>query len=1030
MLPDPLLGRVVEGKYRIDSLLGGGGQGSVYRATHVHLNRTSAFKVVRADAAEEPAAVERFRREARAVASLKHPLIVTVHDFGADPDLGVYLVMEFLEGRTLDREIARRGRLSADEVVEIGSRICEALHAAHSAGVLHRDVKPANVFLEARADGSRGVKLLDFGVAFLRAADAGGTGTPAYMAPEQWRGEQLDARSDVYATGCVLYEMLAGRPPFVVDGGAPLADRHESETPAPPSALAGTLPEGLDEVLLRALAKAPEERFQTAAELGEALEELSVPDYGKLETTAAGAPSRQRDGERRAPGNLPQQVTTFVGRERQMAEIADSLASSRLVTITGPGGSGKTRLALRIAEQLAPSLTGGAWQVQLAPLADPGLVTQAVATALGLSAPPGRSLAETLLDFLQAKRLLLLLDNCEHLVSACAELADGVLRSCPLVKVLATSQEPLGIFGEATHVLPPLSLPEESAGSPEPILRSEAVQLFVDRARLASPGFELTGENAAAVARICRRLDGIPLALELAAARVKLLSVEQIDARLDDRFRLLVSGSRTAEPRQRTLQAAIDWSYELLDDDVRTLFARLSVFAGGFTLEAAEAVCSGDGVESDDVLVLLSSLVDKSLVLVDEGPRAARYRMLQTIRQYAGERLRASGEAAAVRSRHRDVYHALAHEAEGELHGAEQSVWLDRLESEHDNLRAALEWSKTDADSGALLDLAGSLWEFWLVRGHAREGRRWLETALTTSAKASPRARAKALHGGGTLARVLGDYERSIGEHEESLALWREVGDASRIASALNHLGIVLQWKGDYERASALHSEALALAREVGNRWEEALALKNLGIIAHFLGDFDAARCRLEESASISRALDDTWEIASALNNLAVVASSQKDFPRSAMLLEEVLELNRRLGAKRGVAMAILNLGAVTQYQGDYDGAADLLKESLALNLEAGDKRLTAYVLECFVSLLVEQEYPDQALRIAGAAAALRKGIRSPLAPAEREELETWIAKAREALGEEDADRALASGEAMTLQQTIDFIFTVPTLAE
>ncbi len=730
--------------------------------------------------------------------------------------------------------------------------------------------------------------------------------------------------------------------------------------------------------------------------------------------------ARRRANDRAVRTNLPQQVTAFVGREREIEAVREAIAGHRLVTITGPGGSGKTRLSLEVAASLADEYPDGVWQVQLAPLAGPALVPRAVANVLGIR-ESGQPALTTMLDFLQFKRLLLVLDNCEHLVSACAELTDAILRACPLVRVLATSQEGLNILGESVYALAPLSLPDTDRLTPDDIERFEAVRLFADRARLANSAFSITAENAPAVARICQRLDGIPLAIELAAARVKLLSVEQIDERLDDRFRLLTTGSRTAEPRQRTLEATIDWSYDLLVGPARLVFDRLSVFAGGFDLEAVEAVCAGDGVRPDDVLYMLSNLVDKSLVLVDERRGASRYRLLQTIRQYAGEKLHMSSDAAATRTRHRDYYLRFAERAERELKGPEQDVWLKRLELEHDNLRAALEWSKTDAgDSDAYLRLAGALWEFWFVRGHEREGGEWIEIALATSPPELEAARAKALHGAGALARLRGDYGLAVERHAESLAIWRKLGDRSRVAAALNHLGIVRQWQGEYDDAWRLLEEALAVSREAGNRWETTPALKNLGVIAHVRGDYDRAVELYEESLQISRSLDDAWEIATTLNNLAVVMASRGDFRRASELFEEDLALYRRLGDRRGIAMALNNLGEMAQNQGAYGRAADLLSESLLLNVDAGNKRLIAYGLECFVSLLAARGHADRALRLAGAAEALREEIGSPLSSAERESLDGSIASARSALAPSHADKAWEDGRAMTLQQAVD----------
>jgi predicted ATPase/transcriptional regulator with XRE-family HTH domain len=482
--------------------------------------------------------------------------------------------------------------------------------------------------------------------------------------------------------------------------------------------------------------------------------------------------------------DLPVPMTSFIGRARELAAVKQRFSSARLLTLTGPGGCGKTRLALQAAAELADKFADGVCFVELAPLGDPRLVPQSVASALGVREEPTRPLPVTLIDTLHRRQLLLVLDNCEHLIAACAELAHILLSACPQLHVLATSREVLGVAGEMAWRVPPLASPDPQRPVPvEHLLQYEAVQLFVERARTVQPTFTVTERNAAAVAQVCHRLDGIPLAIELAAARVKVLTVEQIAARLDDRFRLLTGGSRIALPRQQTLQAAIDWSYDLLSEPERRLWRRLSVFAGGWTLEAAEAVCAGAGLDAAEVLDRLTSLVDKSLVTVDAMAGEARYRLLETIRQYGREKLERSGEAAVIRRQHLEWHVGLAERAEPELTGPDQAVWLEKLEAEHDNLRAALEWSQVEAQGEQIgLRVAAALWRFWLVHGHLREGRRWLEGMLAGSPEAWPAVRAKALYGAGALAEDQGDYAAARAFFAESLALRRELLDAGAFA--------------------------------------------------------------------------------------------------------------------------------------------------------------------------------------------------------------------------------------------------------
>jgi predicted ATPase/class 3 adenylate cyclase len=481
------------------------------------------------------------------------------------------------------------------------------------------------------------------------------------------------------------------------------------------------------------------------------------------------------------PNNLPLQLTSFVGREREQAEVRRLLTTARLVTLTGTGGCGKTRLALQVGAELADAFADGVWFVDLAPLADPALVPQTVAAVLGVHEVAGRPLLQTVADHLRGRELLLILDNCEHLLDACAQLADALLRACPRLRILATSRELLGVAGESAWRVPSLTLPDaRQPPAAASLTQYEAVRLFIERAVAALPTFAVTNQNAPAVAQLCWRLDGIPLAIELAAARVRMLTVEQIAARLDDRFRLLTGGSRTALRRQQTLQAAIDWSYQLLSEEERLLLQRLAVFAGGWTLEAAEAVGVGASIEGADVLDLLGALVDKSLVVAEGQGAHERYRLLETIRQYAGEKLLEAGEVGPIRDQHRDWYVGLAARAEPELTGPGEEEWLGRLEVEHDNLRAALAWS-LEGDPGVGLRLAASLGGFWARHGHLVEGRRWLEAFLTRApAPDDPeeqRVRARALRRAGILASDQQDRAAARTFLAESLILFRALGD-------------------------------------------------------------------------------------------------------------------------------------------------------------------------------------------------------------------------------------------------------------
>jgi predicted ATPase/DNA-binding CsgD family transcriptional regulator len=679
--------------------------------------------------------------------------------------------------------------------------------------------------------------------------------------------------------------------------------------------------------------------------------------------------------ERRLPHNLPLALSTFVGRRREVAELKRLLGETRLLTLTGAGGSGKTRLAAAVVFEVVEGFEDGAWWVALAPLSEPALVPQAVARSLGVSEQPGVPLADTLADSLRERELLLILDNCEHLVGACAEMAATLLRYCPGLKILATSREALGVAGEISWPVPPLSLPDPDAPPPaEGLVRYESVRLFVERARATVPSFALTEENAPAVAALCRRLEGIPLAIELAAARTKVLSVGQILERLKDSLKLLAGTDRTAPQRQRTLRGALDWSYELLDEQERDLFGRLSVFAGGWILEAAEAVGTTEGTE-EDVLDVLSGLVDKSLMVAETGYQGApRYRMLEPVRQYARERLEERGEAERVRERHAGFFLSLVEEAEPELNGARQAEWLDRLEEEHDNLRAAIRWALERGETEMALRLAASAAHFRYPRGYLTEGRTQLEAALA-GASGTPAARAKALTEVGWFALEQSDHDQARRSLEESLLVYRELDDKYGVAHALECLSVAKTRLGEYGRAVQLQEESLALYRELGHEWGIAVSLNNLGVVAQEQGNYERAAALHLESLALLRVLGDSLEIGWALRSLAQVYLMQGQLERSATLLEESQSILRELGTKLALAQTLRTLGETVLRQGDGTRAAAAYGEGLALAAEVGSKTEVAGCLEGLAEVALTHGQSARAARLWGAAETLREAI-------------------------------------------------------
>jgi predicted ATPase/class 3 adenylate cyclase len=645
--------------------------------------------------------------------------------------------------------------------------------------------------------------------------------------------------------------------------------------------------------------------------------------------------------------NLPEQLTSFVGREAEVAEIKHLLSRTRLVTLSGSGGNGKTRLALQVAAEMVDQFANGVWFVDMAAVLDPALIASMVATTLRLREQPGHAMSETLTAFLQDKRLLLILDNCEQIVSACAVLADNLLKSCPDLHILATSREGLGIAGETTWRVPSLATPStQDLSSLEKIGQSPAVRLFVDRAASVVSDFQLTHKNAPAIAKVCQRLDGIPLAIELAAARVKMISPEEIALRLNDRFRLLTGGSRTALPRHQTLRAAIDWSYHLLGGAEGVLFRRLSLFCGSFSLEAAESICEGPDLESMDVLDSVCRLVDKSLLILERSEGSARYRMLETIREYAFDRLRESGETARLQSRFLDFFLNFGQRAHQELCGPAQGEWLERLDAEEENFRAALTWTAQEQDlQASQLRLALTLRRFWLVRGYWEEGLNFfLRVISTDSVREFVLERSVALNSCGNLACQLGRYAEATQHYEQSLAFRRELADERGIAATLNNLGNVYLHQRDCGKAEPLFSEALAYFRKFQDERGVAACLNNLASVQNTKHEFSSADGSAREALEIFRSVGDDLGVAASLTELGKIAISQNDVGSARAYLEESLGLCRQLGEKVGIVGSLQSLGELMMIQNHYESARSLYKESLdiATDLAAVRYMITA----------------------------------------------------------------------------------------
>lgn len=901
---------LLQDRYLVHEKIGQGSMGAIYRAVDLRLDNEVALKQIMRPGRPFRDA---FVREARLLARLRHPALPKVIDYFVD-DNGQFLVMEFIPGDDLGTAALKRlAPFPLEQIMDWASQLLRVLTYLHGQQppIIHRDVKPSNLKLMANGE----IILLDFGLARKEQPAPGATDdltgyTSHYAAPEQILGQKVDARADLYALAATLYDLATGvKPPDAVRHRQaalaagkpdPLLPAHESQP---------TLPTAVSTILQQALALNPEERFASAQDMLIAWQS-AVAVHMAL------------------PHNLPAQYTSLVGRKAEMRAIRQRLSRDgvRLLTLTGPAGIGKTRLAQQCAAALLDDFRDGVFFVSLGPLRDATLVIASIAQALGVKESGQKSLMEHVQAWLRDRQVLLLLDNFEHVLDA-ARLVTDLLAACRQLSVLATSRETLHLRGEHEFPVSPLALPGRGQVLPvSEALRFTAVSLFYQRARAANPDFELNDENVTAVVDICTRLDGLPLAIELAAAHVKTLAPVQILERLADRFELLRGGPRDLPSRQQALQAALDWSHDLLPPEEKKLFRRLAVFAGGFTLETAVAICQPAANDLEplalEVADGLASLADKNLVQRQTIlPGESRYTMLVTVQAYAAERLGESGETAVLQRRHAAHYLAWAEKIRPELLGAAPESPLSQLELEHDNLRAVLQWALTSSNEEVGFHLGDALWRFWQAHGHYTEGRQWLDKLLAQNDTASI-GRVKALSAAGNLAFDQGDYDRFLALHEESLVLSRRLGDKYWESIGLNNLAVGWLSFGNYEQAMWYLKESLALSREVGH----------------------------------------TANVGHALNNLGLVALRQGNYQQARRYLEESLSTFRKQANKRATCLPLGNLGEITAYQGEYKQAVGLLQEALRLSEEIGDKWLMAQNLRSLGWIARDRGYRQQAV--------------------------------------------------------------------
>jgi predicted ATPase len=915
--------------------IGRGGFGIVFRATQVALDRVVAVKVLTAELDEDR---ERFLREQRAMGRLTgHPNIVGVLQVGETESGYPYLVMQYHRQGSLEARIKRLGLLPLDEVLRVGVKMAGALESAHRLGILHRDIKPANILLTDYGEPA----LADFGIAHItggfKTATGTFTGSPAFTAPETLSGDPPTAASDVYGLGATLFAALTGHAAYERRSGEQVVAQflRIATEPVPDLREAG-IPDDVSDVVEKAMARDPQDR-PSAHAFGEELQRVQSSHGLPVDEIALrGEPTDQaapRGEAQRTIGNLPVELTSFIGRRSELADAANLLSTSHLVTLTGIGGVGKTRLALRAAAQAAADFPDGVWLVELGDLRDGSALVDVLAATLGLRDESARPLRDVLVEFLGSRNVLLVLDNCEQVVDDAAKLADALLRACPELRILATSRERLGIAGESVLPLTPLACPEADR---EPTLRGlpkfDAVALFAERAAEAVPGFELTNDNKGTVTQICSRLDGLPLAIELAAARLRAISSEQLLERLADRYTLLTRGRRGAPTRQQTLGWSVGWSYDLCTPAEQDLWDRLSVFAGGFDLEAAEYICRGD-LAPEELLDLLSALVDKSILIRGESDGAVRFRLLDTLRDYAREKIRQTDRYRQLRRRHANWYRLLVSEAAADWFSPRQMYWLKRLEREGANLREALRFSLDDSPETAL-EITGNSQEVGIARGALSDTRRWLDRALARVPPEPTTAWLRAVYGAAMIAGLQGDLPAQAARVAEARSLIGQIADpaahcladiadgfklllsgelglaSARFEAALDAtddpalrassmmlMGWALEFMGDISRALVWQEKALAVAESAGEVVYRSYALWSIGVGWWRHGKPQRAEQLLHECLQLTRRVDDPRTASSCLEALAWIARAQQNPRRAVVLLAAAARLGGALGA-------------------------------------------------------------------------------------------------------------------------------------
>jgi len=992
-----MIGKTIS-HYHILEELGRGGMGVVYKATDTKLKRTVALKFLPHHLTKNDTDLTRFLQEAQAAAALNHPNVCTIHeihDEGEHP----FIVMEYVEGRTLrdvihtplgppevSGQAPSRGEkvvspplkgdlggckeLSLNDLIDIPIQIAEALKAAHAKGIIHRDIKSENIMV---TDDGR-VKVMDFGLAKLRGSvkltkTGTTTGTAAYMSPEQFKNEEVDHRTDIWSLGVVLYEILTGSLPFQGDYEQAMMYSILNEEPEDVKKMYPDCTDVLADVVSTCLQKEPENRFASMQDILDVLE-------GTVQPVKVGVVS--------AKHNLPVQLTSFIGRSQQIEIVKKLLSENRLVTLTGAGGCGKTRLAVEIAVTLKQAYEDGIWFINLAPGKDPNFVAKEITKVLDVKEEPNKAIIDNLIENIKNKTLLILLDNCEHLVQTCAEIADRLLRSVEGIQILATSREPLNTLGEVPWRVPSLSIPDNGSKKDiDEVLRYEAIKLFTDRACSSKPGFNLNPQNISSIVQVCQRVDGIPLAIELAASRIRHLSPETILERLSAQMMILASSNRAAPERQQTLQATIDWSYNLLTEEEKRLFNQLSVFTGDFNIEAVEEICTDDELKKENILPLLCQLVDKSLVIAeDQEDESVRYRCLVSLQQYSLQKLKESGEEEKYRKVHLLYYLQMAEQAYEEQFESELT-WMNKLESEHDNLVAGLNWSFTQSIEEFIL-LAGYLAWFWRNHSHIRLAEDYLGKAVSK------------------------DIEKS-----------------GAYARALCGLGMI-QWSigGNFDKTKKLMNESLGIWRQHKNLREEVIVLSWLSSVSPAAGDFEAGLKGSIKSLEIARKLGSPGLINFCLLSVCQATVHSEQFDRGRPLAEELLISSEKLEYVYGIEVARHYLGDCALGIGDFKEAEKRYGLGIETALKYGFTWLAACDLQGVAFALSGQSRWVKSIRVDSAAREKLRVMGSTTSGAAQfwdEWIETYLEGARKKVGEELTRKYEEEGNNMGFEAAVEY---------